>query len=166
MIHHISIAAQNPLHVAQVLAEIMQGQWAPFPPHPGSYMAMALDEQGTMIEVYPAQTVLVPGTEDVSFTQNSEAGYFSPTHVALSVAMEQEQIEAIAQREGWRAIRCNRDDLFEVIEFWVENHQLVELLTPQLAPRYIALMHPENLQKNLEAFVAAADSTVPAMATA
>jgi hypothetical protein len=29
MIHHISIAAHNPLHVSQVLAEILQGQSVP-----------------------------------------------------------------------------------------------------------------------------------------
>jgi hypothetical protein len=31
MIHHISIAVHNPLHVSQVLAEILQGQSLPFP---------------------------------------------------------------------------------------------------------------------------------------
>jgi hypothetical protein len=29
MIHHISIAAHHPLHVSQVLAEILQGQSVP-----------------------------------------------------------------------------------------------------------------------------------------
>ena len=29
MIHHLSISAQNPQHVAQVLAEILQGQPTP-----------------------------------------------------------------------------------------------------------------------------------------
>jgi hypothetical protein len=31
MIHHISIAAHNPLHVSQVLAEVLQGTSVLFP---------------------------------------------------------------------------------------------------------------------------------------
>jgi hypothetical protein len=60
MLHHISIAVNNPHHVASVLAEIMQGDVIPFPPNPGSYVALAEDEFGTMIEFYPAGTALIP----------------------------------------------------------------------------------------------------------
>ncbi len=159
MIHHISIAAENPLRVAQVLAEIWQGQVAPFPPHPGSYMVLALDEQGTMLEVYPAGVQLMPGSGngEVMFVPNAPAFGFTATHAAISVPVGQAEIEQIATREGWRAVRCNRDDLFEVIEFWVENRMMIELLTPELAPRYLALMHPANLQQNLEKFLAMAE---------
>lgn len=158
MIHHISIAAANPLHVAEVLGEILQGVVAPFPPNPGSYMALALDEQGTMIEVYPDGSQLRPGQQDEQaiFSQDLLLSPFTATHVAISVPTSQAQIEAIAAREGWRAVRCDRDGLFEVIEFWVENHMLVELLTPELAPRYLELMHPANLKQNLEKFLAEA----------
>ena len=38
MIHHISISAQNPQHVAIVLAEVVKGQAVPWTPHPGSYI--------------------------------------------------------------------------------------------------------------------------------
>jgi len=38
MIHHLSISAQNPQHVAQVLAEILQGQPIPHPFNPGGYI--------------------------------------------------------------------------------------------------------------------------------
>ena len=167
MFHHISIAAENPAHVAEVLAEIFQGQMAPFPPHPGSYMALALDQHGTMIEVYPAQTELRPSYSDegVTFTHNPSANPFSATHCAISVPVEQAQIEAIAAREGWKAVRCNRDNMFEVIEFWVENRLLVELLTPSMAPRYLALMNPQNLQQNLEQFIAQSTS-MPELAPA
>lgn len=156
MIHHISIAAENPLRVAQVLAEIFQGQVAPFPPHPGSYMVLALDEQGTMIEVYPDQTELLPGSgqDGLEFSQNLFAPSYSATHAAISVPTEQAEIEQIAEREGWRAVRCSREDLFEVIEFWVENRLLLEFLTPSMAPRYIAFMNPVSFQQNLQELLA------------
>ena len=41
MIHHLSIAARDPKHSAEVLAEIMGGKAVPFPPHPGSFLCFA-----------------------------------------------------------------------------------------------------------------------------
>jgi len=38
MIHHLSISAQNPQHVAQVLAEILQGQPTAHPFNPDAYI--------------------------------------------------------------------------------------------------------------------------------
>ncbi len=43
MLHHISLGVNNPHHVAEVLAEIMQGNVIPFPPNPGSYVVLAGD---------------------------------------------------------------------------------------------------------------------------
>ena len=41
MIHHISIPAKNPEHVAKVLAELMGGQSHPFGPLDGAFMPQA-----------------------------------------------------------------------------------------------------------------------------
>ena len=153
MLHHFSIAAENPSRVAQVLAEVWQGKCAPFPPHAGSFMALAMDAYGTMIEVYPAETELMPGsgTESAIFSKSVVASPFSATHVAISIPTNQEQIERIAAREGWHAVRCNREDFFDVIEFWVENKVMLEFLTPSMAARYCEFMQPENLAKFLTA---------------
>ncbi|PSB27361.1 hypothetical protein [Stenomitos frigidus] len=153
MLHHFSIAAENPSRVAHALAEVLHGECAPFPPCPGSFMAIALDNYGTMIEVYPAETELMPGfgTEQVTFSSNAFASPFSATHVAISVPTSQQKIEQIAAREGWRAVRCNRDSYFDVIEFWVENKLMIELLTPPMAAKYLEFMQPQNLAKFLSA---------------
>jgi hypothetical protein len=61
MIHHISIPATNPKHVADVLAELMDGRAYPFPGGiPDSFMAVSGDRHGTMIEVYPPDMTLEP----------------------------------------------------------------------------------------------------------
>lgn len=153
MLHHFSMTADNPSHVAQVLAEIFHGEAAPFPPHPGSFMAIAMDDYGTMIEIYPTETELMPGfgCEQASFSSNAFASPFTATHVALSVPASQEQIERIAAREGWRMVRCDRDGFFDVLELWVENKMLLELLTPQMAAQYVEFMQPQNLAKALAA---------------
>jgi hypothetical protein len=148
MLHHISIAAENPLHVAEVLAEIWQGRFFPFPPHPGSYMVFACDEYGTAIEIYPSGTELTPGLsqEEVEFSLNNTASRFTATHAAISVPTSQEKIEQIGAREDWRVQLCNRGP-FHVIEFWVENKLLIELLPPAIAPEYIEFAKPENLEQ-------------------
>jgi len=47
MIHHLSIAARDPQHVAEVLAELMDGAVTRFTPNPGSWFAHQHDEYGT-----------------------------------------------------------------------------------------------------------------------
>ncbi len=58
MIHHLSIAARDPQHVAGVLAEMAGGTAVRFSPNPGSFFALQLDEHGSGVEVYPAGTEL------------------------------------------------------------------------------------------------------------
>ena len=70
MIHHVSISANRPLQVAEVLAEMCQGQAVPFPHHEGSYIALTFDPHGTMIEVLPRGTEFTPGVEDESVWAN------------------------------------------------------------------------------------------------
>ncbi|MBD2204628.1 hypothetical protein H6G33_07440 [Calothrix sp. FACHB-1219] len=151
MIHHISIPAENPLKVAQVLSELWQGQVARFVANPGSYVVFKLDQLGTLIEVYPSGTELVPGNKEqqVSFAQNSDFSKYTAIHAAISVSIPADEIIAIAQREGWRALKCDRDGLFTVIEFWLENRLLLELLPPDFGSEYLSFMQPQTLQQFL-----------------
>src|SRR5215831_15501890 len=59
MIHHVSIPAREPQHVAEVLAELMGGKCFPFGPLEGAFMAASGDAHGTMIEVYPERDRLL-----------------------------------------------------------------------------------------------------------
>lgn len=160
MIHHISISANDPLHVAQVLAELWQGGVIPFPGHDGSYVALNYDSYGTMIEVLPKGIELVPGSDNEGaelvsglsdqagqFAHNPQASAHTATHAAISVPVSEAVIQEIAAREGWRAVRCDRKDFFSVIEFWVENQVLIELLPPSFASRYLTFMQPEALKQ-------------------
>ena len=149
MIHHISIPAQNPLKVAEVLAELFKSEYcAPFPSHPGSYVAFAGDEYGTLVEVYPLGTEMIPGkdSEAIQYRENQSSQY-TATHAAISIPLEQSQIESIAEREQWRCVRCSRG-YFDVIEFWLENTVLLELATPELAQQYSAVLTPDNLARH------------------
>jgi hypothetical protein len=67
MIHHVSIPAREPQHVAEVLAELMGGKCFPFGPLEGAFMAASGDAHGTMIEVYPERATLdIPDRDEVA----------------------------------------------------------------------------------------------------
>jgi hypothetical protein len=154
MIHHISIAAHRPQQVSQVLAEILQGESIPFPGYPGSYVALALDPQGTMVEVHPFGTSLFPGkvtNAPSELRPNPVTSNHTAIHAAISVPVSEVQIQAIADREGWRVAHCQRSDYFDVIEFWVENQLLLEFLPPEIVNRYLTFMEPQSLQQVAQA---------------
>lgn len=157
MIHHISFAVRNPLHAAEVIAELWQGRAIPFPNHPGSYIALALDSYGTAIEFLPQGTVIKMGSTDepAQFSEpNPNAAGYTATHVNFAVPIDEAKIYEIADREGWCAVRCNRGGFFELIEFWVENEVLLELLPPNLMQQYLMTMQPENITAILDAATA------------
>src|SRR5205807_8022342 len=84
MIHHLSIAARDPKRAAGVLAELMGGKAVPFPPNPGSFFALQLDEHGSGVEVYPAGTELEPnGNTGGSFVKQTRERRYGSTHFAL-----------------------------------------------------------------------------------
>jgi hypothetical protein len=138
MIHHLSIAARDPKHSAEVLAEIMGGKAVPFPPNPGSFFALQLDDHGSGVEVYPAGTELRPGGEEGGgFVKAPKDRGYGATHFALSVGTDKTKVEQIAERAGWHCVTCNRGP-FHVIEVWVENDTMVEVLPPEFAAEYLA----------------------------
>ena len=145
MIHHLSIAARDPKQAAGVLAELMGGTAVPFPPNPGSFFALQLDDHGSGVEVYPAGTELQPGgTTGGNFVRKDARGYGS-THFALSVATDAAAVKDIAGRAGWQCFDCNRGP-FHVIEVWVENETMVEILPPEYAAEYLAFTRPDKVK--------------------
>ncbi len=148
VIHHVSIPAKDPKHVAKVLAEVMQGRAYPFPGNiPDSFMAVSGDPHGTMIEVYPEAMTLVPGEGDdqVRTARQREVPPAWPFHLLLSVPICQTSIEGIGAREGWRTQLHGRGapgqpPLFHVIEFWIENRLMIELVTEQMTAPYTDLV--------------------------
>ena len=151
MIHHLSIAARDPKQAAGVLAELMGGKAVPFPPNPGSFFALQLDDHGSGVEVYPAGTELEPnGSTGGTFVKEPRARGFGATHFALSVSTDARTVEEIARRAGWNCFTCNRGP-FHVIEVWVENETMVEILPPEFAAEYLAFTRPDKVLAAMQA---------------
>ena len=142
MIFHISIPAREPDEVAAALASLTGGRDFPFHPIAGARIVLLGDADGAAIEVYPETVELAPGRTMVE-TRSAEARDRYPMHAALATPHGQEKVLAMARERGWTARLCDRGP-FELIEVWVENRFLVELLTPDMQADYRASMTQEN----------------------
>jgi hypothetical protein len=154
MIFHLSIAAREPARVANVLAEMWRGEVFPFPPvATGSFAVLAGDERNSLIEVYPLGTELVPaeGDADAGSLHNPAASGRSATHAAIATPLGAEEVMAIASREGWTAKYRKRGGMFGVVELWLEDTTMLELLTAEMQAEYLATMTPEGWRGALAA---------------
>ena len=146
MIHHVSIPARQPEHVARVLAELIGGYAGPFVgPIPGAWVVYQEDGLGTGIEIYTDQTALVPADGTTTFTtQLSEAPRAMAFHALISVKCDRETIERVGAREGWLTRHCWRGPpdnprLFDLYELWVENRVLLEVATEDMLSGYVKI---------------------------
>ncbi len=157
MLFHMSIAANDPQRVASVLAEFWGGEALPFPPvSEGAWIALAGDERGTGVEVYPADVVLRETDGDAdAHGARAPAQTYTPTHGAIATGLRREQVLAIAAREGWPAKYRSRGGMFGVIELWIERRQMMEVLTPDMQAEYLAGMTIANWKQMLDAGPAA-----------
>ena len=143
MIHHVSIPAREPQHVAQVLAELLGGYAGPFiGPFPGAWVVFQEDGHGTAIEVYTERTVLTPGDDDaMGGIRVGDVPQAVAFHALISVKVDRATIERIGAREGWRTRHFWRGPpgmpLFELYEFWIENRIMLELVTDDMLAPYL-----------------------------
>lgn len=136
MLFHASIPADEPERVARVLAELWRGEILPFPPFPEAFVVLAGDERRTVLDVYPRGKEHVPAPGEYAVRTNPAPSAHSEVHLALGTVLADEDVLALAQREGWFAQCSDRGGLFAVVEFWVENKFLLEVLSTEQQRRY------------------------------
>jgi len=136
MMIHASIPADHPERVARVIADLWRGRYAPFPVAPGVYVAMSGDDRGTQIEVGPRGRVAKPGAKQLEIFDSPSPSPYSEVHLNIISPLSEHEIMAIAEREGWTALACDRGGFFKLIEFWVENKFMLELMNEHEWARY------------------------------
>lgn len=152
MLFHVSIAAHQPRHVANVLAELWGGSAHAFPPvSDDAWIVMAGDERGSAMEVYPIDVVLREAEGDAdAYGERMAASLFTATHAAIATPLNQSEVMAIAEREGWPAKYRLRGGMFGVVEMWIEGRQMLEVLTPEMQSEYLQSMNAANWRRMLE----------------
>ena len=134
--------------VAGVLADMMQGGALRCPPGgPDAWNAWSR-ENDLQIVVTPRGHVMLPGPEEMVWTRrDASAEPAWETHFALCVDRPAAEIVTLAERVGWKARICDRGGFFRVVEVWVENAYLVEVLDPTFAAEYRRSMTVDNWKK-------------------
>jgi hypothetical protein len=157
MIAHFSIPARDPQRTAEVFGRIIDGAVMPFPVVEGAWVAIARDGSGLGVEVVPAATahhmgqgeagtaiggpVVMPW--ETQIRQDGDDRGPSGFHVAMTSRLSAEEIIALGEAQGWRAVHCDRGGVFDLVELWVDNRSLVEVLPPEGARRYLAFYTPQ-----------------------
>lgn len=136
MIFHFSISADDPRRTATMLAELWRGEAFYFPMvGKGSWVAHAGDDRRSTIEVYPRDLALYPNMEGQGHQRDEPVSRHGPFHAAVATPLSIEEVEEIGRRYGCHTILCQRGP-FRVIEFWVDNSLMLEMLTPEMQDEY------------------------------
>ena len=149
MIFHFSISADDPKRTATMFAELWRGKVFYFPMvGKGSWIAHAGDDRRTTIEVYPRDLAFYPNESGEGHQRNEPVSRHGPFHAAVGTPLSIEEVEEIGRRYGCHTILCNRGP-FRVIEFWVDNAQMVEMLTPEMQAQYQRSVTPDGFRAML-----------------
>jgi hypothetical protein len=149
MIFHFSISADDPKRTATMFAELWRGQAFYFPMvGKGSWIAHAGDDRRTTIEVYPRDLAFYPNESGEGHQRNEPLSRHGPFHAAVGTPLSIEEVEEIGRRYGCHTILCNRGP-FRVIELWVDNAQMVEMLTPEMQAEYQRSVTPDGFRAML-----------------
>ena len=149
MIFHFSISADDPKRTATMFAELWRGQAFYFPMvGKGSWVAHAGDDRRTTIEVYPRDLAFYPNESGEGHQRNEPVSRHGPFHAAVGTPLSIEEVEEIGRRYACHTILCNRGP-FRVIEFWVDNAQMVEMLTPEMQAEYQRSVTPDGFRAML-----------------
>jgi hypothetical protein len=144
MIFHVSISADDPKRTAQMLAELWGGEAFPFPMvGKGSWVAHAGDDRRSAIEVYPRDMAFYP-TDRAAEERYEPVFRHGPFHAAIATELGIEEVQEIGRRFGCRTSLCHRGPWFRVIEFWIDDCQMLELLTPEMQQEYRRSVTVEN----------------------
>lgn len=150
MIFHISISADDPKRTATMLAELWCGEAFPFPMvGKGSWVAMAGDDRRSTIEVYGRGMALYP-TDRAGEERYEPVSRHGAFHAAVATPLSIEEVVEIGRRYGCHTSLCNRGP-FRVIEFWVDNCLMLEMLTTEMQAEYQSSITPENWKRMLAA---------------
>lgn len=142
MIIHSSICARNPERAAKVIAELWGGEAIPFfPTRNGSWIALAGDDRGTAMEVsYPGYLFTSDLPESESPMTKEPFALNTPltsTHFAIETKLSESDVLEIGRRENWCTRVRGRNLPFAVVELWIEDHLLLEVLTPEMKADYL-----------------------------
>jgi len=145
VIAHVSMPADDCAKVARVLAEFLDGGALRFPPGGPEAWNCWSKHNDFQIVITPRGQLLVSGEREPQYRRaTATAERASECHFAMTVGRSAAEILELANAAGWPARLCDRGGMFSVVEVWVEDAYLVEVLDPSQLADYRRNMTVEN----------------------
>lgn len=135
MILHASIPANEPQHTAQTLAQLIGGVAFPLPGNGGAWGALNCEGDGTLIEVLRrGREYHRREGEHCEMVWGDERRH-GATHLMIETPLDEGAVLALATARGCQAHRA-RHGFFDVLEFWIDECQLFDVVTPEMSRIY------------------------------
>jgi hypothetical protein len=140
MLLDASIPARHPAAVAGFIAELWDTHAMAMPPVPGRFVVLAADGSGAGLEVHPAGTgqERAPRTASAWPVPSAATG---SSRIVVGTALDEAEVHLAAGIRGWQsrpATRSAEGRHWGVVEVWVEERLLVEVLTPEMQAEFHA----------------------------
>lgn len=153
MILHASIVADEPRNTAETLATLLGGVALPLGPGEGTWSAVGSDPIGNMISVLGRGSEF-HRTDDRVDTRMGEPVRHSAYHLLIETSLSEAEVVSLAADRGCHTLRT-KHGAFDVIEFWVDDCLLIEVVTPEMAREYRELIQSDELRQRLAPIIAA-----------
>ena len=75
---------------------------------------------------------------------------FGAVHVAMTTDLSRDEVIALGQAQGWRTLHADRG-AFDLVEVWVDDRIMVEVLPPDSTARYLAISDPAAARQSFGA---------------
>jgi hypothetical protein len=144
MILHASFAADDPQKAAETVADLMGGFALPMSGNGGAWMALAGDKDGTLIEVLGRGREYHRQPDTHCRMVWGEARRHGPFHMMIETPHDEDRVRAIAAARGCQAHRA-RHAVFDVLEFWIDDCVLLDVVTPEMAAAYRSVLQAARL---------------------
>lgn len=149
MILHVSITADEPRSTAETLARLLGGRAIPLGPNEGSWTAVGPDPVGNVVEVMERGSEFRRSGSKVE-TIKGEPQRHAGFHLLMESPMSEQQIYELAEETGTTAYRASRGIFGDLIEFWIDDCLLVEVLPLSWARAYRKLLTSGDLRAQIE----------------
>jgi hypothetical protein len=131
------LPSTHPQSAATTVARILGREAMPFPVVPGAWIAWSY-EGVTELEVVPrglGYTRAAAGKEPEAAHTLADAAA-SGWHVAIGTTVSAAEVVRLAHAAGWPAQICDRAGFFELVEIWIDDACLVEVLDAPMLRQY------------------------------
>lgn len=154
MILHASVTADQPRAAAETLARLLGGRALPIGPGEGTWSALGPDPIGNMVSVLERGSEFHRQDGEHVETRKGAAVRHSGFHMLIETPLSEAEVLTLAEERNCHAQRATHG-AFSVIEFWLDDCLLIEVVTPELACAYRETVHSDELRARLAPIVAA-----------